>query len=220
MKISIIIPAYNEEKRIGKVLTDIKRYKLPVIVIDDGSTDNTSLVAKKHGVEVLKRRINLGGSKGAALKTGIETAFDQGADAVILMDSDGQHEASDLPKFIKALEKGFDIVLGNRNFSMGVPLIRFLGNKFASVLINLLFGIYISDVLCGFRALTKEAFEKVRWESLNYAIETEMVVRLSKTKLKYCEVPIEAIYHDKVKGVTIIDAINIFFDVIRWRINL
>jgi glycosyltransferase involved in cell wall biosynthesis len=220
MKIFIVIPAYNEEKRIGKVLADIKKYKLPTIVVDDGSNDNTFLIAQKYGAEVLKRRVNLGGSKGAALKTGIEMAFNYGADAVILMDADGQHKASDLPKFIKALEKGFDVVLGNRNFSMDVPLVRFLGNKFASVLINVLFGIYISDVLCGFRALTKEAFEKVRWESLNYAIETEMIVRLSKTKLKYCEVPVETIYHDKVKGVTIIDAINIFFDVIYWKIIL
>jgi len=220
MKISIVIPAYNEEKRIGKVLKDIKKYKLPVIVVDDGSTDKTSLIAQKYSVEVLKRKINLGGSKGAALKTGVEVAFKQGADAVILMDSDGQHEASDIPNFIKALEKGFDVVLGSRNLSLGVPLIRFLGNKFASILINLFFGIYISDLICGYRAMTKEAFEKIKWESLNYAVETEMIVRLSKTKLKYCEVPVETIYHDKAKGVTIIDAVNTFFDVISWKINL
>lgn len=220
MKISIVIPAYNEQKRIGKVLNDIKKFKLPIIVVDDGSTDNTFSIAKRSGAKVLRRKINLGGSKGAALKTGIEFAFDNGMDAVILMDSDGQHLANDLPKFIEALEKGFDVVLGNRNFSMDAPLIRFLGNKIASVLINFLFGIYISDVICGFRAITKKAFNKIKWESLNYAVETEMVIKLSKTDLKYCEVPVTTIYHDKVKGVTIIDGINTFFDVIRWKIRL
>jgi len=217
--IFIIIPAYNEEKRIGKVLRGLKKYNLPTIVVDDGSRDRTSKIAKKGATITLRRRVNLGSSKGAALKTGIEYAFELGAKAVILMDSDGQHKASDLPKFIKALDEGYELVVGTRNFSMGVPLIRFLGNKIASVIVNLL-GVYFSDIPCGYRALTKKAYKELKWESLGYGVETEMLVRLSKTNLKYCEVPVEIVYYDKVKGVTVVDAIGIMFDVIRWKLNL
>ena len=96
---------------------------------------------------------------------------------------------------------------------------RFLGNKFASVLIVLLFGIYVSDLVCGYRALSKEAFKKINWESAGYAVETEMVIKTGKYGLKFCEVSIETVYLDNVKGVTILDAVNILFDVFRWRLT-
>ncbi len=219
MKITIVIPAFNEEKKIGEVLKDLKKTKLPVIVIDDGSKDKTFEIAKNLGVIALRHRINLG--KGAALKTGCEAAFSMGAEAVILMDSDGQHKVEDLSHFIDALEKDkFDVVFGSRNLSHGVPLVRYMGNKAASVLISFLFGIYISDLICGYKGLTKKAYKKFNWESAGYAIETEMAIKTGKYGLKYCEVPIQTVYYDEVKGVTILDAFNIFFDVIRWRIKL
>ena len=221
MKFIIIIPAYNEEKRIASVLKDVKKYKLPIIVVDDGSTDNTYAVAKKARAIVLRHRVNLGKSKGAALKTGVEAAFRLGADAVILLDSDGQHKARDLPKFIKALESGkYDIVFGSRNLSHGVPLIRFLGNKFASVLVSFLFNIYISDIPCGYKAFTKKAYKKIVWESVGYGVETEIAIRAGSTGLRRCEVSVATVYYDKYKGTTIFDAINILFDVVRWRIKL
>lgn len=217
MKIFIIIPAYNEEKRIAKVLKNAKSSKLPIIVIDDGSEDKTFLVAKKSGVEVLRHKINLG--KGAAMKTGAEAAFSMGANAVIFMDSDGQHRASDLPKFIKALKSGkYDVVFGSRDLTDKAPLIRSLGNKLASYLISLLFGIYVHDLICGFRAVTKKAYKKLNWESATYGVETEMVVKTGLLGLKYCEVPVQTVYYDRVKGVTILDAINILFDVFRWKL--
>ena len=165
---------------------------------------------------ILTHRVNLG--KGAAMKTGAEAAFAFGADGVIFMDSDGQHKVSDLPKFVEALKK-YDVVLGSRTLSHGVPLVRFLGNKFASMLIASLFGIYVSDLVCGYRAITKDAYEKVAWESSGYAVETEMVIKTAKYGLKYCEVPVETVYLDNVKGVTILDAFNILLDVFRWRLT-
>jgi glycosyltransferase involved in cell wall biosynthesis len=215
MKIFVIVPALNEEERIGPVLSGINKTKLPVIVVDDGSTDKTSDVSRKYGALVLRHSINLG--KGAAMKTGAEAAFEKGADAVIFMDSDGQHKAEDLPKFVEKLNEGYDIVFGSRNLGYQVPLVRFLGNKMASVLISLLFRIFVSDILCGFRGITKKAFQKLKLESQGYGIETEMVIESKRTNLKYCEVPVATVYYDKVKGVTIIDAIKILFQVIYWR---
>ena len=188
--------------------------------MDDGSTDNTLSECQTSNIkcQILRHKVNLG--KGAAMKTGAEAAFQLGADAVVFMDSDGQHKAADLPKFIKALEKDrFEVVFGSRNLSLGVPFVRLLGNKFAARLISLLFGIYVSDLICGYRALTKKAYKRINWESIGYAVETEMVIKTGKYGLKYCEVPIETVYLDSVKGVTVIDALNILFDVFRWRVT-
>jgi glycosyltransferase involved in cell wall biosynthesis len=219
MKIFIVIPLFNEKKNINSVLKDIDKYKLPVVVVDDGSIDGSETKVKELRIKnlvLLEHKINLG--KGAAMKTGAEYAFKEGAGAVIFMDSDGQHKASDLPRFIDALKSGkYDIVLGSRNLSMGVPLVRYLGNKVASVVMALLFNIYISDVICGFRAITKTGYIKIKWDSDRYGVETEMVVRIGKEKLRFCEVPVETVYHDSVKGVTLLDAFGILGEVVKWR---
>ena len=217
MNIFIVIPAYNESKRVTQVLDELKVLKLPVLVVDDGSVDGTWEVIKKYPVMLLKHKINLG--KGAALKTGFEAAFSSGADAVIMMDSDGQHLVSDLPKFLDALEsKKYDIIFGSRNLKLGVPTVRFLGNKLASVLVSMLFGIYVSDLTCGFRALTKKGYNAILWESLGYGVETEMVIKTGGSNLRFCEIPVETIYFDKFKGVTILDALGTLFSVLKWRL--
>jgi glycosyltransferase involved in cell wall biosynthesis len=217
MKIFIVIPAFNEEKHIADVLKDVKKARLPVVVVDDGSSDKTYEIAKRSKFLVLRHKVNLG--KGAAMKTGAKAAFKLGADAVIFMDSDGQHKVGDIEHFVDALNQNFDVVFGSRNLSYGVPIVRFMGNKFASVLISLMFGIYISDLISGYRALTKKAFRKINWESTGYGVETEMVIKTGKHNLKYCEVPVATVYLDSVKGVTILDAVNILFDVVRWRLK-
>lgn len=224
MKIAVILPVFNEEKRINEVLVDISRIKLPVIFINDGSADTTEKIIEKKiknnsKISLLNHQINLG--KGAALRTGAEAAFNLGFEAVIFMDADGQHSSSDLIKFVDKLKtKKYDIILGTRNLRHGAPLVRLLGNKFASKLISVLFGLYVSDILCGFRGMTRECFQKINFESSGYGIETEMIVKISKYKLRICEIPVETIYYDKHKGVTLIDAFNVLFDVLKWRIIL
>lgn len=218
MIIYVVIPAFNEEKRIGRVLSDVKKTELPAVVVDDGSNDKTYKIAKKYKITVLRHKINLG--KGAAMKTGALAAFSMGAEAVIFMDSDGQHNVDELPRFIEALNsRKYDIVFGSRNLGMGVPFERYVGNKLASIFVNQLFGIYVSDLVCGYRGLTKKAFEKIDWESTGYGVETEMAVRTAKLNLRYCEVPVATLYYDKFKGVSMLDAIGISFDVIRWKIT-
>ena len=223
MNIHVVIPAYNEASNLSLVLREVKRTSAKlkhiknIIVVDDGSSDGTNEVIRKHQVTVFRHKVNLG--KGSALKTGAEAAFAAGADAIIMMDSDGQHKVADIHKFVKQLEQGFDVVLGSRNFQMGVPLVRYLGNKFASILVSVLFGIYVSDILCGFRAITKRAYKVMNWESRGYGVETEMVTLTAKKKLKHVEVPVASVYYDKFKGVTILDSFGIFLNVIRWRLN-
>lgn len=223
MKIAIVTPSYNEEDRISLFLKEILKTKYPIIVVDDGSTDSTLKKIEKFkrskNLTILNHKVNLG--KGAALKTGCDYVFGKGYEAVILMDSDRQHSVSDLDKFINKLEKGkYDVVLGSRNLSMGVPLDRYIGNKIASVFVSTLFGIYVSDLICGFRALTKSAYKKLRWESMGYGVETEVVVKIKKYNLSHCEVPVETIYYDSFKGVTITDAFGVLFNLIKWRITI
>jgi hypothetical protein len=121
-------------------------------------------------------------------------------------------------KFCKvALIKLF---FGSRQIKDGVPFVRSWGNRLASLFIYLLFGIYLADLICGYRALTKKAYQKIVWNSKGYGVETEMVIRVGQQKIKYCQFPVQTIYHDKFKGVTILTSINIMLNVLRWRLSL
>jgi glycosyltransferase involved in cell wall biosynthesis len=217
MKVYLIIPAYNEPGRLEKVISKAKKY-IPaknIIVVDDGSQTPVKL----PGIIVLRHMVNLG--KGAALKTGADFAFAKGTDAVIFMDADGQHDPGELPKFIKFLSQGYDLVFGSRRMPLQTPFVRLMGNKIASIYINVVFGIYVSDILSGFRAITQKAYGAVKWNSPRYGVETEMVARLGKHKhrLKYIEFPVETIYIDKYKGLTIIDGIKILINSLWWKLS-
>ncbi len=222
MNITIIMPVFNEEERVLAVLRELEKLKFNVVVVDDGSLDNSKskiLNSKFKKLTLLEHKINLG--KGAALKTGCEYAFMSGADAVIMMDSDGQHSVSDLALFVNKLEsKKYDMVLGSRNLSLGVPFIRYVGNKVASVAVSLMFGIYVSDLISGYRALTKKAYKKIKWESVGYGVETEMIIRAKKEGLTSCEIPVATIYYDSFKGVSILDALGVFGNLIYWKFKI
>lgn len=215
MKVFIVIPAHNEAKRIGPVLSEIKKMGLKAFVVDDGSSDDTYKVARRFTPFVLRHKINLG--KGAALKTGCEAAFDSGAEAVILMDADGQHKPSDLPKFSSRLKK-YEVVFGTRDLAK-VPLMRLLGNKFISYLVGVLFNIKVKDVLCGFKAFSKKACKKIAFSSSGYGIETEIVAMTGRYHLKHCQVDVATVYYDKFKGLTPTAGVEILSDIIRFYLR-
>jgi len=218
-KTFVIIPAYNEEKNISRVIDGAKEYTDNIIVVDDGSRDNTFQIAKtlNESAIVLRHKINLG--KGAALKTGCEAAINLGAEKLVLMDADGQHDPNDIPKLVDKLEKeNLDIVFGARQPNENMPTMMFLGNKILTKLINFFLNIKLTDTQTGFKALTSEAYKKLRWHSSDYSVETEMIVKAGKNNLRYGEVSIQTIYKDNYKGTTCIDGIKIFFNLIKWVI--
>ena len=210
----VVIPAYNESKHISDVIQKTKKYCKNIIVIDDGSKDDTYEIAKNLDVYVLKNIVNMG--KGATLKTGCDYALKQNAKLIIVMDSDGQHNPEDIPSIIKKIE-GNDILFTYRKFSKHMPFILRFGNVMINRFTRLLYGINLKDTQCGFRAFTSSTYKKIRWKSADYSMESEMIAKTGKYKLKYTEHPIETIYSDKYKGTTILDGFKIVFNMIKLK---
>jgi glycosyltransferase involved in cell wall biosynthesis len=209
----IIIAAYNEGPRIAKVVRQTKKYG-KVIVVDDGSKDTTAKEAKKAGALVATHIINMG--KGAAMRTGAELAIKKGAKNLVFIDGDGQHDASEIPMFLKELEN-VDIVLGARRFNKNMPLVRKFGKWLTKFITQVLYGITIDDCLNGFRAMKATTYPKVKWLANNYQVEVEMISWVGKEKLKYKEVITKTIYHDAHKGVNPMHGFGIIWNLIMWR---
>ncbi len=215
MNTVVIIPAYNESSTIGEVVQSVKEYVHDVIVVDDGSVDSTAYQAEEAGAFVIRHSVNLG--KGAALKSGCDYAYQQGAQQMVVMDADRQHDPREIPLFLEALQE-YDFVLGSRQVPASMPLVLLFGNKTINWLLHHLYGLNISDSQCGYRAFTAAAYAALRWDSLNYSVETEMVIKASKKKLSYTQIPIQTIYQDNYKGTTVLDGLTIVAKMISWRL--
>ncbi|MEM7826624.1 MAG: glycosyltransferase family 2 protein [Candidatus Aenigmatarchaeota archaeon] len=209
-----VIPAYNEEKTIADVVKKTKRYVDKVIVINDGSDDKTLELARNSGAYVINHKKNLG--LGKSLRDGFKQSIKMNADIIITLDSDGQHDPNDIPKFIKAIRNGYDFVLGKRNLS-SYPLIKKIGNLFLNFMTNLISGTTISDTESGFRAYTNRALKKVYpyLKADGYEIASEIIFAAGYYNLKYTNVDISS--YKYVKGVTIKDGIRNFAYMLRRR---
>tara|TARA_Y100000310_G_C20438015_1_gene694664 strand:+ start:254 stop:850 length:597 start_codon:yes stop_codon:yes gene_type:complete len=190
----------------------------PVIVVDDGSNDNTAAVAKEAGATVLHHTINVG--KGAALKTGCDYAVKQGAERLVVMDADDQHDPKLIPNFLHALEKS-PMVYGYRvGFEEDMPFIKRMGNFVINSTMKILYGTPLQDTQSGFRAFTAKVYKVVRWNATDYSMESEMIARASKKNIPYEEIPISTIYRETYKGTSIGDGIKIVFDLVVWKFSL
>lgn len=219
MKISIVVPLYNEGQRaVETVKNALKSTKNSLIVVDDGSNDNSNELLKKEfsenlRVDICTHIINLG--KGAAMKTGVEMAWKLGSEAVIFLDADGQHNPKQLISFERLL-KSNDLVFGYRAMGAEMPLIRKWGNVFSINLIKTFFKIKRADLLCGYFGFRKSIYKRIKWTSSRYGVETEIACRAGKNQIQFREVKIDTIYIDKYKGVTIFDAFKILLKLPYW----
>jgi glycosyltransferase involved in cell wall biosynthesis len=222
--LAIVIPARNEAPRLSAVLLTLPR-SLPgicgidVIVVDDGSSDGTAARAREGGARVARHAVNLG--KGAALRTGCEAAVRLGADLIVAMDADGQHLPSDIPRVLAPLMGGeADVVLTYREAPGGaMPVVLKVGNRALSSMLRLLFGVTIRDTQCGLRAFSAAAYPSLRWEATDYAVESEMLVRMARNNLRFAEVPIATVYADRYKGTQPIDGVRILGRLLRLRLG-
>ena len=218
MRLAVVIPAHNEEKNIREVILGVKKYTNNIIIVDDGSKDNTYLMAKEaaNDILVLRHKINLG--KGAAVKTGCEAALKLGAEAIAIMDADGQHLPEDVMKLVEKLEKeDLDIVFGVRAINKKMPVLTFLGNRFLTKMSNLLSGLSLADTQSGLKVFRASVYQKIAWQASDYSLETEIIIRTSKKKLKYSQLPIQTIYKDAYKGMNVLDGIKYFFNLLKQK---
>ena len=223
MNIWIVIAAYNEEKRITKVVQDLKHYKYKnIVIVDDCSKDNTYAVALKTKVTVLKHVINLG--QGAALKTGITYALEHNADIIVTFDGDGQHLASEISRLISPLNKGYEITTGSRFLDKRtkMPLARKIILKGSVLILRMFYGLKVTDAHNGFRALSKKAAQKIEIKCDRMAHASEIISEIKKKNLKFKEVPVKIIYNEEVlnKGHGgIIQAFKVFFSMIIHKLR-
>ena len=207
-KVAIVIPAYNEEKVIGKVINDLQktikpsRFAYTIIVVNDGSTDNTARIAKQSGAYVINHILNIG--SGGATATGLSYAYQNGFDVAATVDGDGQHKAADVMRGINLLTKSdTDLLIGSRLIdSKGMSRVKVLGNTGLSLITYLVFGVRVTDSQSGLRILSKNALNRLRWKTSGYEFCSEMLWRAKQQQLIIKEYPIEAIYtiYSKAKG--------------------
>lgn len=197
MKTCVIIPTLNESREIANLVSHARRFIPDILVIDDGSTDQTAQIAKASGAEVLRNERNQG--KGACLVKGYAYALEKGFDAVISMDGDGQHSPEDLPVFLKAAEDPENsLIIGNRmSDARNMPFVRILTNRLMSWFLSLVTRQNIPDTQCGFRLVKRELLEKVNLVTSKYEMESEMLIKASRRGFKIKSVLVKTIYGDQ-----------------------
>jgi glycosyltransferase involved in cell wall biosynthesis len=190
------MPALNEEKNIAKTIVGCRKFVDKVIVVDDGSTDATAEIADALGAIVIRHQENMG--YGAALQTIFKIAREMNADEMVIIDSDGQHDPADIPKLLKPLNNGADLVIGSRFINgngNNVPAYRKVGMKVLDGATNFAGGIYISDTQSGFRAYGKKAIEKIRFKDNDMFAGSEILMQIKDNDLKFEEVEIHCNYN-------------------------
>ncbi len=185
------IPAFNEEKTIGKVVVRTLPFVDKVLVCDDGSGDMTADLAEKLGAKVIRHEQNMG--KGEAFRSLFSACRDMGADVMITIDGDDQHDPADIPKLVDPIAKGYaDVVIGARfhGANKGIPSYRKAGNR----LLNAVTMGGVSDTQSGFRAYNKKAIESLRPSETGMGVDSEILMDASRQGLRVMEVPVAVRY--------------------------
>ena len=216
--IFVIVPAYNEEQLIRSTLESLLKYDYAIVVLDDGSKDHTWELASQFQVYLLQHPINLG--QGASLKTATVFALSHGAEYIVHFDADGQHSAEDIEILLEPLYKNqSDVALGSRflrpSDAQAVPTSRRIFLKGAVMVNGLLTGVWLTDAHNGFRALNREAAQKIQLHENGFAHATEIIAEIRRNKLRYVEKPTHITYsqYSLMKGQSLWNSLNILIDV-------
>ena len=217
MKFCILIPVFNGDKTIKALIEKIRVFTDDIIVVDDGSTDNTAMIAKESKVIIISHSKNKG--KGESLKSGFDYILkNTDFKYVIVMDADAQHDPRFIPDFLKAVhQKGADIVIGNRmEYTHDMPAMRRLTNKTMSFIISKVTKQDVPDSQCGYRLLKRKVLERVKIETSKYDMESEILFKAAKQHFKIDSVKISTVYTDQKSNINpLIDT----FRFIRLLIN-
>lgn len=187
------MPAYNEERYIGSIVLQARQYADEVIVIDDGSSDNTAKVAKLAGATVVQHGENKG--YGAAIQSILAQAKERNPDVLVLLDADAQHDPAEISSLTKAIFEGYDLTIGSRKLHRhDIPAYRQVGQKVISYFTRILSRSKLSDTESGFRAFSRQAIAVLELKENGMAVSAETISEATAKGLKITEVPISAIY--------------------------
>lgn len=210
----IIIPVFNAEKHLNKLLSEILNYTKNIIVVDDGSTDKSGDICKSF--EIIYHRLNENQGKGKALQKGFELAIKNGFKYALTLDSDYQHPPRDIKKFIKRqIATSADLVYGKRCFCPKyMPAHRIISNFLTSLIVSVKIGNPIYDSQSGYRLYRLDLIKKIELTTNRYQTETELIIKLAKIGAKFEFVPIETIYDDEKSYISHFRDIKNFIKVI------
>ena len=209
--IIVALPAYNEGRYIEDMVTEAKKYADEVIVVDDGSTDDTAQLAELAGATVVSHSKNEG--YGATIISILDEAKKRGLDVLVIIDADTQHNTDDIPCLVKPILDGYDLAIGSRK-RKDIPPYRYVGGKVLSVLTRILSGVNVSDSQSGFRSFSPKAVMELELKEKGMAVSSEIIFEAAKRNLKIIEVPISVKYTRD--GSTINPVVQGFYTL--WRI--
>jgi len=221
MKIIAVIPCLNEEKFIGDVVNEARKHVDNVLVVDDGSSDRTTEVARNAGAEVISHEKRRGA--GAATRTGFLAALKAGAGIVVTLDGDGQHNADEIPRLLEPVLSGqADLVIGSRFIipETNVPLYRKLGIYFITWLYNFISNVKISDAQSGFRAHSRKLLESIDIKQDDFSFSIEVLLQARRMGFPIREVPVSCLYHEDGSTINPVEhGLSITFSIIKLRLS-
>ncbi len=207
-KVAVVIPAYNASKTVGELVSRISRH-VPnehVFVVDDGSSDGTEIICRELGVWVLRHAVKKG--KGTSLRDGVKKALELDYELVLTLDSDLQHDPSEIPAFMEAATK-LDVVVGKRNISAKtMPIHRVISNTLTSRMISARTGANIEDSQCGYRLYKAEVLRAVHSAYRHFDYESDMLLKAALSGYRIGFVPIKTIYNDSKSNMRVIDILR------------
>jgi glycosyltransferase involved in cell wall biosynthesis len=212
----VVIPAFNSADTIGALVRGVKQHELPVVVVNDGSTDQTAPIASQEGAVVISHLRNEG--KGRALRTGFEYALRAQYDGVITMDSDGQHDPAEIPSLIHAGERQHaGLVIGNRMATSTMPLVRRWVNRLLSWIVSAVARQPMPDTQSGFRLIRKEVLTSIPLRATGFDIETELLLAAAKRRWKTIFVAVHTTYDNHTSHIRPLrDGLRFFRMVFRY----
>lgn len=219
-RVSIVLPAHNEAPTIADVVRRCRAAvpEAEILVVDDGSADATSALATAAGAEVLRLERNRG--KGVALRLGIERTA---GDVLVFLDADGQDDPAEIPLLLDAIATGADLVVGSRflgRFEPGaITTVNRYGTMALTAIVNLLFGVRVTDTLAGFRAVRRTLLERIALQARGYDIETDLLLKAIRAGGRAVEVPVRR--EPRTDGASglhpLVDGVRILARILRIR---
>ncbi len=217
-EIAALIPAFNCSATVGAVVAGVLQHVPLVLVVDDGSSDDTAWQARQAGAHVLRLEENRG--KGEAVRTGLPWLLAGPWTHILMLDADGQHDPNDIPGFL-ALAHEYDLIVGNRlHTPQAIPGKRFWTNYIGTRALSLMTGFPLEDSQCGFRLVRAAVLRRMELIGRRYSVDTEILVRAGRMRVPFAHVPVRVIYNGQVSHFRpLADTVHIVFSAVPFKVD-